>query len=118
MVCAREMRFYAKRSPKLCLVDISSVDFDSAAHGLPHSAFMEKIHARDAQGKWYVGIDAFQVVWRVVPGRLYDLMADLIGWPVVRPVAECGYRLFARYRHLLPRHEASCTEENCRWPRI
>ena len=112
-VCSREIRFYAARSPHLELVDISAEEFQARQHGRDQEDFMARLHVRDAAGQWHLGVDGFRAIWLTMPGRAYHWLARLLDWPVLRQLAEWGYRLFARYRHLLPRRGSACDSDSC-----
>ena len=112
LVCAAEMEHYRRldRSGRLAFVDISAPGFVAPDHGREQRAFMKQLHVRTADGRWLTAIDAFLALWEILPGRGYRVLHRLVGWPPLRPLADAGYRLFARYRHLLPRRrcEGSC----------
>lgn len=104
-VCAREMAFYRSRvsTARMIFVDISRPDFDAAIYGRWRQDFMAALHVMDAGERFFVGVDAFRALWLAMPGRLYPFLARLTGLPGVHLLARGGYRLFARWRHLLPR---------------
>lgn len=114
VVCSREAHFYLARSNELVLVDISHPGFDAVAYGKTLDQFMAELHVLDNCGEWHVGVMAFQAIWAVVPGHVYGQLAGLVEWPVVRPMAELGYKVFARYRRFLPRYRRFCDGESCR----
>jgi predicted DCC family thiol-disulfide oxidoreductase YuxK len=103
-VCSVEMEHYRRldRAGRLVFVDIAAADFDPAPLGLPVSAFQAQLHVRTADGRWLTAIDAFLALWNVLPGVRFRLLRRLVGAPLLRPLADAGYRLFARYRYLLP----------------
>src|SRR6185503_4293644 len=64
-LCAGEMRALKARDrgDRLALVDCSAPEFEEAellGDGLRRSDLMRLIHARDAHGRWFVGVDAFE----------------------------------------------------------
>ena len=64
-LCAGEMRALKSRDQdgKLQLVDCSAADFDEsvlAGVAIRRHDLMALIHARDAHGRWYVGVDALE----------------------------------------------------------
>ena len=115
-VCAAEMDFYRRRNPdgKLRFVDISAEDFDPARYGPDHDEFMQQLHVRDAQGSWYLAVEGFRAIWQAYPPKsLWGMLARLVSLPGVDRLARLGYRIFARYRHLLPKREKSCPDGTC-----
>ena len=67
-LCRAEMRGLAARDRGRCLqmVDCSVEDFrdaDSAAAGLDRERLLHRIHARDADGRWLVGVPVFAAAY-------------------------------------------------------
>ena len=123
VVCSNEMDHYRQHNPlqRLRFIDISSPDFDAEAYGRSRQQFMAELHARDAEGRFYVGVDAFCVLWRAFPpGSRYRLFAAVISLPGLHLIARTGYFLFARYRHLLPKQKSNCEADTCHFkhPRL
>ncbi|MBW2477501.1 MAG: DUF393 domain-containing protein [Deltaproteobacteria bacterium] len=116
IVCDHEVRFYQRRCRDLILVDISAPNFSAESYGKTQNELMAELHVLDSCGNWHAGVQGFRIIWRVVPGRLYDLLAEITAWPVVRSLTQLGYRIFARYRHLLPRYRQRCDDGSCRRP--
>jgi predicted DCC family thiol-disulfide oxidoreductase YuxK len=97
-LCLAEMTALARSDARgrLRLVDCSQpgfVDADCIAGGHSTTELMQRMHARDADGRWWVGIPAFAVAyaaigvegvsrffadprWRPVLDRLYAWVAD------------------------------------------
>ena len=88
-------------SGRLKLVDCSAPEFDDAGfigEGLTRADFMRLMHVRDARGRWYVAIDAFEVLYRAAG---LEGAARLWGHPRWRPLLERIYPWIARHRQLL-----------------
>ena len=51
------------------------------------------LHAVDADGRLYVGMDCAIAIWRRTPGE--EWLARVIGTPVIRQLASFGYDRFA-----------------------
>lgn len=104
-VCAREIARYRRRGDdgRLSFVDISQPDFDPTLYGRPRQEFMAQMHALDARGRFFVGVEAFRALWRGMPGWFYPFLATFAGFPGVHLLARGGYYWFARLRHYLPR---------------
>lgn len=98
-LCANEMQALKARDPdgKLELVDCSSADFDDGVLSgtmVKRSHLMTYLHARDAHGRWLVGVDAFEVIYGVAG---LPRMARF--WPRLRRI----YPWIARNRQWLSR---------------
>lgn len=95
--CVREVRWLARRDRRdaLRLVDISAADFDPAAHGGTAESFMAQIHGRRGDGTLLTGMAVFREAYAAV--GLGWLTAPT-GWPLLRPIFDFAYRLFARNR--------------------
>ncbi len=104
-VCSREIAHYRalNRVGQLCFVDISEPSFDAGAWALDRTELFKAMHARDAAGRLYFGVDAFRVLWLGLPGPRYRRLSRLLGLPGLHLLAVLGYWVFARLRHLLPR---------------
>lgn len=105
-LCQREVA-WLKRHPRreaVVLVDIQADDFDAQPLGSHFSAMMGKLHVSDAEGRWYVGMDASRALYAVLGYRRLVWLSCL---PGIAGVLDVGYRWFARHRvrlgHVLQR---------------
>jgi predicted DCC family thiol-disulfide oxidoreductase YuxK len=104
-LCATEMHALRELDPegRIELVDCSASDFDeSVLAGMPitRADLMQRIHARDARGRWRVGLDAFEAVYRAAG---LERAARLWGNGRWRPLFDRLYPWIARNRQLLSR---------------
>jgi len=115
-VCAREMAHYRTKSHggRLLFVDISDPHFDPQTYGRSLEVFMAQMHVIDAQGRLFLGVDAFPVIWDALPGPLYRLLGRTLRCPGIHRLARLGYRAFARLRSYLPKKAAACDSGSCR----
>ena len=116
LVCSSEIDQYRKRNPlqRLRFIDIMGEDFQPLDYGKTQAEFLEKMHVRDSQGQFFSGVDAFLLIWQAYPsGSLYRLLGTFIGLPGVNLLARLGYKVFARYRYLLPKKTVSCESGSC-----
>jgi len=104
-MCATEMHVIEELDwrGRLKLVDCSAADFDASAaakEGVTREAMMTKLHARDPEGKWLTGLDAFEAVYASA-----GLNGAARFWsdPRVRRVLDPVYPVMARYRQPLSR---------------
>jgi len=117
IVCAKEIEHYRQkdRMGRLLLVDISAADFDAEAWPITQADFMAQLHAIDAGGTVFRGVDAFWAIWQAFPeSTLLGLLGRLLILPVLNPLARLGYRGFARIRRYLPKRHSSCSDGSCR----
>jgi len=99
-VCALEMDHLRARDThgRLVLIDIAEPGFDAAAHGATLQAMDAQIHARHADGRWSIGVEALRFAYDAVGlGWLWRPT----GWPLLEPLADHAYRLFARHRRAI-----------------
>jgi predicted DCC family thiol-disulfide oxidoreductase YuxK len=99
-LCAGEMRNLMLRNGagRLRFVDCSPADFDAGP--APRAALMAAMHAQDAAGRIYTGIEAFRVAYGAVG---LPLVSGVLGLPVVAQLTARAYPVLARNRHRLPR---------------
>jgi len=115
-VCSAEMETYRQKNPdgRLEFVDISDDHFCPDDYDRSLADFMSELHVRDAQGKFTTGIDAFIAIWQAFPsGSVWRIAAATFGLPGIHLLSRGGYRVFARYRHLLPRRRQDCETGTC-----
>ncbi|PLX79449.1 MAG: DUF393 domain-containing protein [Desulfuromonas sp.] len=116
VVCSMEMEHYKRHNQhgKLVFTDISKPDFHADKLEKAYDDFMKEMHVRDANGDYYTGVDAFLAIWSAYPARsIYNLLSKIFSLPGVRSLADLGYALFARYRHLLPKKKVDCDSGTC-----
>lgn len=104
-MCASEMHTLRDldSAGRIELADCSAPDFSDEglrAEGISRKALMERIHARDAHGRWLIGMDAFEAVYRTA--GLEDA-ARMWANPRLRPLFDRLYPWIARHRQLLSR---------------
>lgn len=109
-VCSREIRYYRSiADERVQFVDIAAFDFDAETFGKTSDDFQKQMHARDAEGQYFTGVEAFRKLWDALPSPFYPLLSTFIGLPGINLAARTGYAVFARSRHLLPSsHAAHC----------
>ena len=111
-LCNMEMDIYRKKDPNqiLDLVDISQPHFDASSLGLSEKEVNLHFHARDLDGKWHKGVDAFIVIWKTLD--IYKPLSYMASSSITRPVFLVGYELCARVRPHLPGRK-KCDTDNC-----
>ncbi|HEY5672901.1 MAG TPA: DUF393 domain-containing protein [Malonomonas sp.] len=115
-VCSSEIEHYRQRNPqqRLRFIDIRAAGFQPSDYGKSQAEFMARLHVRDQQGQFFSGVDAFLLIWQAYPsGSPYRWLGAVIGLPGINLLARGGYRVFARYRHLLPKKSVTCDDDSC-----
>ena len=118
-LCVREVRWLGRRDgalhgeePRLAFVDIDQPGYDPAAHaGVTYRQAMGRIHAIAADGSVLQDLAVFRAAYRLIGlGWLYAPT----GWPLLGPLAEGLYRLWAERRLWLTRRPDLDTLCSCR----
>jgi predicted DCC family thiol-disulfide oxidoreductase YuxK len=104
-MCASEMHALKARDAlgRLELVDCSAADFDEtvlAGTCIRREELMALIHARDAHGRWFVGVDVFAIAYRIAG---LETLAGVWGSRKLRPALVRIYPWIAKNRQLLSR---------------
>lgn len=97
-LCVVEMRQLRRLDVdgKLCLEDIHAADFSARYPDIDPTAADAILHGRYADGMLIFGLDVTHQAWACV-GRKPWLA--VLRWPLVRPLADRAYLLFARHRY-------------------
>jgi predicted DCC family thiol-disulfide oxidoreductase YuxK len=100
-LCSREMGWLMRRLPRAGIVfdDISAAEFRSQEHGLSKEALMKQIHAMLPDGSIITGMEVFR---RLYAAAGLGWLLKPTGWPLLRPLFDLLYRIFARCRTLRP----------------
>lgn len=104
-LCASEMRALkeADADNKLVLVNCSAAGFDDRSFrrdGVTREAMLRLIHARDAAGRWFKGVEVFEVAYDAAG---FSALADLWRHRQLRPWWNRVYPWVARHRYTLSR---------------
>jgi predicted DCC family thiol-disulfide oxidoreductase YuxK len=104
-VCSLEMDHLRERNRdgRLVFVDISAPGFDPAPYGVTWAAMDAQIHGLTAGGSMMRGVQVLRLAYQAA-GLGWVLRP--VGWTPLRPLAEAGYRVFARHRRTLSRFAA------------
>jgi predicted DCC family thiol-disulfide oxidoreductase YuxK len=104
-MCSQELHAIRDydRHDRLRLIDCSPPGFHheaAAAAGVSAYELMHQIHARDAAGRWYRGVDVFVIAYRAAG---IESVARLWAHPRLRPLWDWLYLWIARHRMFLSR---------------
>ena len=114
-LCVREIEMLRRRDPeglRAGFEDIAAEGFDAARYGRTHGELMARIHGVLPSGELVEGVEVFRRVYAAV--GLGWLVAPT-GWPLLRPVFDAMYRLFARNRLRITGRGEVCGE-HCEVP--
>jgi len=100
-ICSREVAFLKRRDRdgRVGAEDIAAPGFDPARYGKTHDEVMARIHGVLPDGRVIEGLEVFRRLYAAVG---LGWVAAWTGWPVLRPAADLGYRIFAKLRPRLP----------------
>lgn len=101
-LCMAEMRQLqaSDRDGKLVFVNLHDVDF---AERYPHIDPVRAdrlLHGQLESGELLHGLDVTCLAWSLVGKHKW---LSVLRWPILRPLSDLAYRLFARYRHGISR---------------
>ncbi|MFN9644644.1 MAG: thiol-disulfide oxidoreductase DCC family protein [Cyanobacteriota bacterium] len=102
-LCRREVNALERRdgarhgeARRLAFVDIERADYDPAAHqGITYAQAMGRIHGLQADGTVLRDLAVFRRAYELVG---WGWIHAPTRWPLVRPLAEAAYGLWARWR--------------------
>ena len=97
-LCRREIAHYQRIAPKGVFhwQDITADASPITALGIGYADGLKLLHAQDAEGRLHVGVDAFLLIWRQIPR--WRILGRIVALPLIRPLADSLYRLFADWR--------------------
>lgn len=99
-MCTLEINHLRKLDTQgsLDLQDINQPDFNLRFPHIDQAAADRTLHGELPDGRLIFGLDTTCLAWQLVgKGHWFGFLR----WPLIRPLADLGYRLFARYRHPL-----------------
>lgn len=116
-LCMKEMQHLraSDLNQRIDLVDLHDENFSSRYPMINKDTAMGKLHGQLSSGEMIYGLDVTCVAWSVV-GKYRWL--KILRAPVIKPVADVFYKLFARYRStlaLLLTGKRHCTSDQCKF---
>ena len=102
-LCTSEMAAIKSRDTAgvLTMIDCSGTNCPLApSEGITAATMMRALHARTADGRWLVGVPAYEAIFRAAG---FPRLAGLASHPRLRPLWDRIYAWVARNRHRLPR---------------
>ena len=97
-LCQREIEYYKRTAPEAVFnwVDITVDSSIIQKLGITYADGLKILHAQDSNFKLHMGVDAFLLIWRQIPG--WRLLAIIVDIPIIRLIADIAYRIFAAWR--------------------
>lgn len=97
-LCSREINHYRKIAPKdmFSWQDITDSAVELNKEGISLAEGLKLLHAKDNSGQMHIGVDAFILIWKQL--KRWRVLAALARMPVIRHIANMGYRGFANWR--------------------
>ena len=97
-LCRREIEHYKRIAP-LGVFSWHDITTDSSVIerlGISYADGLRLLHVQDENGRVYAGVDAFLVIWRQM--ARWRILARIVSFPLIRPLANAAYRIFAAWR--------------------
>lgn len=95
----------------LALEDLTHPSFNAADYNADMNDLLDRIHGITPDGQLMEGLEVFRRAYAAV-GKGWIM--NWTGWPVIRPFANLGYKLFARYRYTITfRKRPQCDSNRC-----
>ena len=109
-LCCKEINYYMRldKQGRVHWVDITVTMDELESRGISQSDALLYLHALDNNGMLNVGVDAFALMWRHLPG--WRMLSTLVNLPFVKWIAQHAYRIFAHWRFNRLSHCTSPTQ--------
>lgn len=106
-LCRREIALIERRDhdQRLQFVDIAAREFKAENYNVQQDDLMAELHARRPNGEWARGVDAFREMYAAIGWRTAVRISRL---PLIRPMLDVAYRIFARNRLWLTGRRRRC----------
>ena len=97
-LCSKEINHYRKIAPSNIFnwQDITESAVELNKEGISLSEGLRLLHAKDEEGLFHVGVDAFIIIWKQL--RRWRVLAFFVGLPIIRQIANTAYNTFATWR--------------------
>ncbi len=97
-LCAKEIKYYQRIAPLGIFnwQDITQTPEPFLNDGFLYSDGLKRLHAKDAQGHYHIGVDAFILIWRHIPR--WKILARIVSIPGIHALVGLAYKVFANWR--------------------
>lgn len=111
-ICRMEVNWYERMDKRdsISWLDITKFADRELPNDKSREELLGKFHVRDADGNWFIGVDAFARIWRNLP--YLNRGALLFSVPGIRGLTEVAYRGFLKWQrwHRRRRHLEAAPE--------
>lgn len=103
-LCSKEINYYRKIAPDGIFIwhDITKSADDLKANGISLSQGLKLLHTKDIDGKFYVGVDSFILIWKQL--KRWRLLAIFVSLPIIKQIINFAYKIFANWRFKRLKH--------------
>lgn len=97
-LCSREINYYRSIAPDGIFIwqDITESDKELLKDGVSLVEGLKYLHAKDADGKLHIGVDAFILIWKQL--KHWRVLASFVSLPGIRQITDFTYKKFAAWR--------------------
>lgn len=101
-LCMAEMRELRRLdvAKRLCLEDLFAGDFSDRYPHIDRQRAIAVLHGQLDSGEVLLGLDCTRLAWALVGKKKW---LAVLRWPVIKPLADWAYLLFARHRARISR---------------
>jgi len=115
-LCMMEMKHLKEHdhNDHINLVDLHSNNFQQLYPDIDKDKAMKKLHAQLDSGERLYGLDVTCKAWSLVEKYRW---LNILRLPLIKPIADIMYKLFARYRDTLAyliTGKRNCSSNNCK----
>lgn len=120
-ICSHEIGLIMQRNENgnLIAAPLDNHLTEMAQLNITREAAMTLLHIADDNGRLYIGMDAIRLMYRECG---WHWQAKVLSLPIIRPLSNVGYRIFAKYRYLMPKtllhtdKTVDCENGSCHLP--
>jgi len=115
--CRQEVALYSRvdRDERIEWIDIVALADSQLPAGKSREDLLGKFHAREADGPWQIGVDAFAAIWKKLP--VLKWFAFVFRLPIIRQIAQLAYLGFLKWqRHHRARRTGVAASEKAPEP--
>ncbi|MEM5531078.1 DUF393 domain-containing protein [Pseudoalteromonas arctica] len=114
-LCSTEMQQlkHADNKNLITLEDLNASDFSERYPYIDKDKAMNYLQAQKQSGEMIYGLDVTYEAWKIVGKHSW---LKILRLPIIRFFADCGYLLFAKYRHPISRFlmpNTQCSNGQC-----